>query len=94
MIGYEEFTRYAPPATDGPERDEWFRAHGYDPDDLVKVGHAVAGYRLSDLREGDRLSANELLIAMVLAFTFGFELAVRCERDEAPDLTMPNGNGR
>lgn len=94
MIGYDALTVYAPPALSKSERDDWFLARGYDPDDLIRVGHEVAAYRLADLVDGDKLSANELEMAMTLAVLFGFELGVRCERDEAPDLTPPvNGNG-
>lgn len=96
MIDYEALAEYAPPASGKEERDQWFRDHDYEPDDLLRIGEEVGRYRLADLVEGDKISENELLLAMVLAFTFGFELAVRCERDEAPDLTPPpnsNGNG-
>ncbi len=94
MIDYVKFAEYAPPATGTVERNKWFVDHGYDPDDLVQVGREVAEYRLADLAEGDRISADELLLAMTLAFCFGFELAVRCERDEKPDLSLPDSNGR
>lgn len=92
MLGYGDFTRLAPPASSTEERDQWFREHGYEPHDLIRVGQEVAQYRLADLSDGDKLSANELMLAMTLAFTFGFELGVRCERDEAPDL-IPPSNG-
>lgn len=97
MIGYPEFTEHAPPASSGDERDAWFRERGYDPDDLIRVSREVAEYRLADLAEGDVLSAEQLVFAMTLACTFGFELALRCERGEKPDLTLPessNGNGQ
>lgn len=96
MITYDDLTAFAPPATNAAERDQWFRDKGYDPDDLIRVGREVAEYRLADLQEGDQVSANDLMLAMVLACTFGFELALRCERGEKPDLTpgANNGNGQ
>lgn len=93
MITYEDFTRFAPPASGKEERDQWFADKGYDAADLIRVGEEVARYRLSDLVDGDKLSERDLLLAMVLAFTFGVELAIRCERDEVPDLEPPRNGG-
>ena len=93
MITYDDLTRFAPPASTKLERDDWFLAHGYDPNAVIRVGTEVATYRIADLVDGDRLSETDLLQAMTLACTFGFELALRCERGEAPELTPRNGNG-
>jgi hypothetical protein len=89
VITYDDLTLYAPPAASKDERDAWFTSHGYSADDLIRVGREVAEWRLADLTDGDKLSSDELLLALVLAVTFGFELAVRCERGEKPDLTPP-----
>lgn len=90
MKTYADFREHAPPALDKAERDDWFRDHGYDPEDVIRMAVEVAQFRTSDLVDGDQLSARELVEAMALACMFGFELAVRLERSEAPDLTPPN----
>lgn len=94
MIGYSEFTEHAPPASSKEERDAWFDEHGFDVHALAQVGREVAEYRLAGLVEGDQLSEQELLLTMMSIFLFGFELAVRVERDEAVDTTAAsNGDG-
>jgi hypothetical protein len=93
VITYADLTAFAPPASDKDERDQWFRDHGYEPDDLLRVGREVAEWRLADLEEGALITAETLVTALVLACTFGFELCLRCERDEKPDLSPPqNGS--
>ena len=87
MITYEDLTQFAPPAATKEERDAWFEEHGFDVTDLVRVGWEVGEFRLRELNEGDQIGERELLLLMQTVFLFGFELAVRCERDEKPDLT-------
>lgn len=82
MISYDDFTQYAPPASDKAERDAWFSEHGFVVEDLLRVGFEVAEYRLSALEDGDTVGEQQLLLTMQSIFLFGFELAVRCERGE------------
>lgn len=95
MITYDDLTEYAPPASDKAERDAWFADHGFDVDSLVRMAREVAEYRLANVPEGAVLTANDLILALATATLFGFELAVRVERDEKTPLTVPpsNGNG-
>lgn len=93
MIGYDQFTDHAPPRSTKEERDAWFTEHGYDPEDLIRVGRELAEWRIADLVEGDQLSEQELVLALTLAVCFGFELAVRCERGEKPVVSDPKSNG-
>ena len=92
MLSYEDFTRYAPPASSKDERDQWFIDHDVQVADLLRVGQEVAAHRLSSLEDGAQVGTRELVLLCVSMFAFGYELAVRCERDEAPDLTGRNGD--
>ncbi len=87
MIGYEQFAEFAPPASSREERDAWFTEHDVDPVALLTVGREVADFRLSSLEDGAELGSRELVLLMVSMFAFGFELCMRVERGEKPDLT-------
>jgi hypothetical protein len=89
MIGYDEFAAYAPPASSREERDAWFAAHKIDPAALMTVGREVVEFRLASLEDGATLGSRELLLLCLSVFLFGYELAVRVERDEKPDLAAP-----
>lgn len=94
MITYDALTRYAPPASNKDERDQWFLDHGYEVDDLLRVASEVAEHRIRKLSEGDRISASELIATLVTAMLFGFELAVRVERDEPLDMSALNNGSK
>jgi hypothetical protein len=89
MIDYDDLTAYAPPASSREERDRWFIDHNISIDDLMRVGREVCEFRLGSLEDGAELGSRELLLLLLSVFLFGFELAVRVERDEKPDLTTP-----
>ena len=89
MIGYDDLTEYAPPASSREDRDQWFTDHDLDIAALMQVGREVGEFRLASLEDGAQLGSRELLLLLVSVFLFGYELAVRVERDEKPDLTSP-----
>ena len=82
MIDYKDLERYAPPALSKEERDEWFASHDFDVTALAMVGAGLAEHRLGQLADGDTLGEKQLVSLIASAVLFGFELAVRIERDE------------
>ena len=92
MLGYDDYARFAPPAADKEARDAWFAEHGYAVEDLLRVGQEVVAFRMRNLADGDEVSESAILMMALTVFLFGFELGVRCERDEAPDIYGRNGD--
>lgn len=86
MIGYEDLTAYAPPASSREERDAWFAAHDVDVTALATVGREVAEFRLASLEDGAEVGSRELLLLLLSVFLFGYELGVRVALDEKPEL--------
>lgn len=82
MIGYQELLAHAPASLPKLDHDLWFADHDYEIEDLLKVGRELAEHKLAGLADGARLNQDDLTLALISAFLFGFELAMRCERDE------------
>jgi hypothetical protein len=82
VIDYDQLTEYAPPQLSSEERDQWFGEHGIDIQTLLQVGREVCEFRLATLEDGAELGSRQLLLLMLSVFLFGYELAVRVERDE------------
>ena len=81
MIGYEELTGIQV-AVDAGARERFFADNDVCVDDLLKMGHEMAMMRLRGIPEGAMLSAQDIELAMLSTFLFGFELAWRI-RDAA-----------
>jgi hypothetical protein len=85
VIGYATFVENAPVSVPKADHDAWFEESGYDVDDLLRVGRELAENRLAGVPDGTRLTQDDLSLALISAFLFGFELAVRCEQSERSD---------
>ena len=87
MITYDDFAEFAPPNSSREDRDQWMLDHNISVDDLLRVGREVCEFRLASLEDGAELGSRELLLLCLSVFLFAYELAVRVERDEKPELT-------
>ncbi len=76
MIGYEELVDLEVSGTT-EARDAFFADIGVSVEDLLKMGHEMTMLRLQGIPEGATLTAQDIELAMLSTFLFGWELAWR-----------------
>lgn len=91
MNTYDTFLAHAPAALGRRDHDLWFEEHDYEIEDLIRVGREVAENRLHGLRDGTKLSEDDLSLALISAFLFGVELTLRVEREEPTRAPATDG---